>query len=222
MITKMIALDWRAMKYYQIRFPILPIFAFVFGCFYSPLLVIPICVIMCLSFSINPFAVEEKGELNNLYLTLPVKRSTIVAGRFVLSFIMLVCGLIMGIPIMSLANHFSLSKWYLSFNWYAVIFALSYLLYAIFNLFMFPILFKLGYHKGKFWGFYLPTIFFGLLVGVYFAIESSPGNVTLSLDFLVYASEHMLLLSGGMAVLATILLLISYVTSISLYSKRDF
>ena len=77
MITKMIALDWRAMKVYQIRFLLLPIFALIIGWIY-PVFVIPISVFMYMGFSINPFAVEEKGELNNLYLTLPVKRNTIV------------------------------------------------------------------------------------------------------------------------------------------------
>lgn len=78
MIAKMIALDWRAMKYYQIRLLLLPVFIFIFGV-YSPLTVIPMSVILSLSFSLNPFAVAEKGELNNLYLTLPVRRKSIVS-----------------------------------------------------------------------------------------------------------------------------------------------
>ena len=222
MIRKMVALDWRAMKVYQIRFPLLPIFAFVFGWLYSPLLVIPLCVVFCLSFSINPFAVEEKGELNKLYLTLPVKRKSIVGGRFALSLIMLLCGLVLGAAILPLANLVSFSKWYLSVEWYVTILALSYLLYAVFNLSMFPILFRFGYHKGKFWGFYLPVGFFGILFGGYTAISSLSGNETLTLDFLTYASNHLLLISGGMAAAAVIILCISYVLSVKLYSKRDF
>ena len=222
MIGKMIALDWRAMKIYQIRFPILPVTAFVFGWIYSPLLVIPAGVIMCLSFSINPFAVEEKGDLNKLYLTLPVKRKTIVAGRYVLSLIMLLCGMAMGVAIMPLVNLVSISKWYLSLEWYTTILALSYLLYAFLNLFMFPVLFRLGYQKGKFWGFYLPMIFFGILFGGYTAISALPGNERLAVNFLEYASNHLLLINGGMVVLATGLLLLSYGISVKLYSKREF
>ena len=60
MIAKMIALDWRAMKYYQIRVLLLPVFVFIFGVVYSPLTVIPMSVVMSLNFSLNPFAVEEK------------------------------------------------------------------------------------------------------------------------------------------------------------------
>lgn len=222
MIAKMIALDWRSMKYYQIRFFLLPAAAFIFGCFYSPLLVIPMCVFMCMSFSVNPFAVEEKGELNNLYLTLPIKRNSVVAGRYALSFIMLIFGVVIGISVMPLANLLSVSKWYFSFEWYAVIISLSYLLYSVTNLFMFPTLFKIGYNKGKFWGFYLPVILFSLLFGAYYAVSFLPGNETLATDFLIYASENMLLISGGMIVLATVILIFSYMISVKLYSKRDF
>lgn len=222
MIRKMIALDWRAMKVYQIRFPILPAFTFVFGWLYSPLVVIPLCVVFCLSFSINPFAVEEKGELNKLYLTLPVKRKSIVAGRFALSLILLLCGLVLGSAILPLSNLVTLSKWYLSPEWYFTIIALSFLMYAVFNLFMFPILFRLGYHKGKFWGFYLPVGFFGVLFGAYTAITSLPGNERLTIDFFEFASNHFLLITGGLVLLAAGLLLLSYVLSVKLYSNRDF
>lgn len=221
MVTKMAALDWRAMKFYQIRFPLLPIFVIYVG-WYNSLLVIPVSVILFLSFSVNPFAVEEKGALNNLYLTLPVKRETIVAGRYVLSFIMLLCGIILGIAITPIAHQISTSKWFIGFNGYVVIISLSYLLYALFNFFMFPILFRLGYQKGKFWGFYLPTIFFALLFSMYYVITSQPGNETMTLDFIVYASENLLLISGGIIALATVILFLSYKISIKLYSKRDF
>ena len=221
MIAKMIALDWRAMKFYQIRLLLLPVFVFILG-FYSPLAVIPMSVILFLSFSVNPFAVEEKGALNNLYLTLPVRRKSIVAGRYMLSIIMMLCGIAIGILIMLLVNKFSISKWFIGIEGFMVVISLSYLLYAILNLFMFPILFRLGYHKGKFWGFYLPMVFFALLFGLFFTITSMPGNETLTIDFIVYASENLLMVSGSIVVLATILLILSYMISLKLYSKRDF
>ena len=177
---------------------------------------------MFLSFSVNPFAVEEKGALNNLYLTLPVKRNTIVAGRYVLSFIMLLCGLVMGIAIMLVSHHFSLAKWFIGFKGYMFVIALSYLLYALFNLCMFPILFRLGYQKGKFWGFYIPVILFAVLVGVYNVVTSLPGYEGFTIAFIVFATENMLLISGGMAVLASLILLASYRLSVKLYSERDF
>ena len=81
-----------------------------------------------------------------------------------------------------------------------MVISLSYLLYAILNLFMFPMLFRLGYHKGKFWGFYLPMGFFALLFGAYLAITHLPENKTLTLNFIVYASENLLMVSGSIVV----------------------
>lgn len=61
MIRKMIALDWRAMKYYQKRVLLLPVFVLIIG-WQNALMIIPFSVMMFLSFSVNPFAVEEKGS----------------------------------------------------------------------------------------------------------------------------------------------------------------
>ena len=105
---------------------------------------------------------------------------------------------------------------------YIAIIAVSYLLYAILNLFTYPLLFRLGYNKGKFWGFYLPVIFFALFFGSYMSITSLPEYSSLTMDFIMYASENMILVSGGIAVLATLILLISYMISVKLYSNRDF
>lgn len=193
MIAKMIAHDWRAMKFYQIRMLLLPVFVLIFG-IYSPLSVIPMSVLLLLSFSVNPFAVEEKGALNNLYLTLPVGRKSIVAGRYMLSIIMLLCGIAMGVLIMPLSNKFTISQWFIGIEGLMVLVSISYLMYAFLNLFMFPVLFKLGYNKGKFWGFYLAMIFFALLFSAYFAVTSLPRYSKLTLDLIVFASENVWLM----------------------------
>ena len=46
----------------------------------------------------------------------------------------------------------------------------------MFNLFTFPVLFKLGYTKGKFWGVILPVILFGVIFSAYSFIVSLSGN----------------------------------------------
>ncbi len=221
MIRKMIALDWRAMKVYHKSLPLLPFCAFICG-MTSSLFVIPIFSMMCLSYSINPFFVEEKGDLNHLYLSLPVRRRDVVTGRYALSLVMLACGLLMGIAFTPLTNAISRSQWFIGLDGHLVVLSLSFLLYSIFNLFMFPLLFRLGYQKGKFWGFYLPLILFGVLFGAYVTISSLPSHLTFTIDFIVYASEHMLLVSGGMTALAVALLSTSYLVSLKLYASRDF
>jgi len=221
MLAKMIALDWRAMKYYQIRLLLLPVFLLIFG-YYSSVLVVPISVVLLLGFSVNTFAVEEKGELNNLYLTLPIKRTTIVTGRYMLSFILMLCGILLGLIIGPLANRYALSKWYIGINGYIAVISISYLLYAILNLFIYPILFWLGYQKGKFWGFYLPVIFFSVLFSSFLALSYLPEHNTLMLDIIVYATEHLYMVVGIVSACATAILIISYLISLKVYSRRNF
>lgn len=222
MARKMAAMDWRAMKYFHIRGILLPIGAVIVGLFSSPLLVMPTCVLLFVFFSLNPFAVEEKGALNNLYLTLPVSRNAIVSGRFILGGIMGLGGVVLSIPIMILINRFGWSQYYLPFSWYVFVLAASYLLFSLFILVTYPILFKLGYQKGKFFGFVLPAIFMGLLYGVFSVVSHWPGNEMLLFNILKYASENMLIVSGGIAVFATIIMVVSLVLSKNIYSKRDF
>ena len=65
-------------------------------------------------------------------------------------------------------------------------------------------------------------VFFALLFGACLAITHLPVNKTLTLTFIVYASENLLMVSGSIVVLATMLLILSYMISLKLYSKRDF
>lgn len=222
MIKNVMALDWRAIKYYQIRSLLLPFTAFLFGVLYSSIMVIPIMTFLGASFSVNPFAVEEKGELNNLYLTLPITRNQIVIGRYALSFAIFIVGVIMGIPIMALSNTISFSKYYIGAEGVFIIVAISFLLYSIFNLFMFPILFKLGYQKGKMLGFYIPAILFSVIAAAYYATTLLHGKETITIDFIAFLTDNLILASGAFIILATAVLIISCMFSIKLYSKRSF
>jgi ABC-2 type transport system permease protein len=221
MTLKMTALDWRSMKLYQIRGLLLPVFIAVMA-FYSPVAVIPLSAMMFLVFSINPFAVEEKGELNSLYLSMPVSRRAVVNGRYVLSLTMLVCGIISGVIIMLISNIYAMSKWYVGVKGIIFLISVSLLFYSLLNLFMFPVLFRLGYQKGKFWGFYLPAVFCSLLFGGYTGIASTPKFQSLTLKAIEYAANNLLIISGGAAILAAVILLFSYLLSVKMYSKRDF
>ena len=221
MLAKMIATDWRAMKVYQMRVLLIPFLAVVLG-WSSSIAVIPLCAFACFNFSLNPFAVEDKGALNNLYLTMPMKRNSIVAGRYALSLIIVLCGIVIGVPIMYFVNMIAMSKWYIGINGYLLLISLSLLLFAVFNIFTFPVLFKLGYAKGKIWGVFLPVVLFGLIFGAYPLIISLTGNEGLTIELIAYASENILLVSGGISVFTIAVLLLSYVLSTKVYAKRDF
>ena len=221
MTTRMALVDWNAMKCFHLRIFLLPVISLAAG-FITALLVVPTNVFMFLFFSVNTFAVEEKGDLNKLYLTLPVKRSAVVGGRYFLSICLGLAGLVTGIPLAILADRFSLSHYYGPIGWFLPIITISYLLFSIFNLCMFPILFKLGYSKGKFWGMLVPIALFAVLYGVWVIVSSLPENEYLLFNILEYASQNMLLVNGSMVVVATLILLLSFLLSKRLYANREF
>ncbi len=220
-MKRMVILDWKAMKYFQIRVFLIPVISMAAGII-TALLVIPTNVFMFLFFSLNTFAVEEKGDLNKLYLTLPVKRSTIVAGRYVLSICMGLTGLITGIPLAIVADRFSLSHYYGPLGWFFPVITISYLLFSIFNLCMFPILFKMGYSKGKFWGIFVPLVFFVLLYSAWIVLSSLPGNESMLFHALESAHKNMVLVNIAIMAAATLILLVSFLLSKKIYTNREF
>lgn len=220
-MIRMAKLDWNAMKYFHLRIFLIPVISLAAG-FITPLFVVPTNVFLFLFFSINTFAIEEKGDLNMLYLTLPIQRSFVVAGRYTFSIGMGLLGLVTGIPLALLADCFSLSHYYGPIGWFLPVITISCLLFSVFNICMFPILFKLGYSKGKFWGMLVPTALFAALYSVLVIISSLPGNEHLLFNMLVYADQNMLFVNGGMAAAAAMILLFSFLLSKRLYATRDF
>ena len=64
-MKRMAMFDWNAMKCFHLRLFLIPIISLAAG-FISALLVVPTNVFMFLFFSVNTFAVEEKGDLNKV------------------------------------------------------------------------------------------------------------------------------------------------------------
>lgn len=220
-MLKMIKLNWSAMKCYRIRFLLIPVCLFTVGWF-SAILLIPMSAFLLFSFSLNPFAVEEKGDLNRLYLTLPVHRQAIVTGRYLLSLLLFAASVLLGLVMMPVANLVSLSKWYPDFRWNLALISLSFLFYGIMSLAMYPLLFKVGYQKGKIWGYYVPAILICLLYVAVVEYDILIGNGTFLFDLLVYASKHLPAVSGGMFAAGGALLAFSWLLSARLYARREF
>lgn len=216
-----IKLDWSIMKGYHIRILLAFVTLLIMGWF-SPITLVPASVFLLFCFSINPFAIEEKGDLNRLYLTLPIKRGAIVTSRYILAFLLYLVGVLLSLILMPFANLISRSKWYPDYKWILVLLAFGFLLHAVMSLSMYPLLFKLGYLKGKFFGVYLPLM---VLLAAYIAVvefDMIAKEGKLIFELLVFASEHMLLVSGGMFCLGAVLLAVSYLLSKKLYAEREF
>lgn len=220
MIYKIILMDWRAMKYYQIRLLLMPLFLFFIG-LVSPLIIVPYGMYLALSYSVNPFAIEEKGDLNLLYLTLPVNRNNVVGGRFCLSIIFGGIGLLMSIPVALISNMIGPSHYYLTAEQNLFILVISCFIFSISNLFMFPTLFKLGYQKGKLWGFYIPAIAISV-ISVGFMTVMSMTNINIISIAYNFGTNNLMLMNYSILLLSALILFISYSISKVIYSRRDF
>ncbi len=225
----MIKLDWLGMKYYWLRIIIVPIVIAFYGIL-NEALIIPFVSFMFLSFSVNPFAVEEKGKLDNLYLTLPITRKTIVKTRYCLSLIMQLVGIIFGIIVTVLMASILNGKTIIykhvftaDFQKILLLVCGSLLSYAVMNLAMFPTLFKIGYAKGKSIGFYIPVVAVTIILfALYLLWYVNDDFKQWLINAIGWAYNNPLCISGIMLVSASLLLALSYVLSNLFYSKREF
>ena len=228
-MLNMIKLDWLGMKCYHKRVVIIPLAISLYG-FFHVAVIIPMLVFYFFSFSVNPFAVEEKGKLDNLYLTLPVARGNIVKARFGLSFLMQLIGLVAGtILTVALSSLFYgrtiiyLRTFDADFSAMLLIVCGSILFYAILNLSTFPVLFKIGYAKGKLIGFIIPIVFVSAVIAALFVLWSAVGAFQKWLmSAFVWASQNVALIAGIMLAASALLLAASYVLSQRFYAKREF
>ena len=229
-MVRMIKIDFRAMKYYWSRSVAIPIAVLMAGLI-APLLVLPYTVFIMFAFSINPFAVEEKGKLDNLYLTLPISRKTIVRTRFALSLLMHVAAYVFSIPLMLIFVKFKgvenmhIGNVYFGLNvkMVCLLIAVCFLLYAILNATMFPILFKVGYAKGKIIGYYLPIIIMTVIVYCFVLLLTwSDRAIEDAIYVLNWAASHIGLTIGMILAVACLLLWGSYALSLRFYGKREF
>jgi len=229
-MLNMIKLDWIGMKCYHKRFIIIPCAILLYGFFLAPI-IIPFMAFFMLSFSVNPFAVEEKGKLDNLYLTLPVTRRMIVNARYGLSLFMQFIGFTTGTVVTIIyakllygRTTFGITHSFnAGFSEMFLIICGSLLLYAIMNLSSFPVLFKIGYAKGRGLGFYVPAIGFAVVVSTVYILwyvnDTFQKFVSSAVEW-AFANTvwtAALLLAGAVLILA-----LSYMISQKVYATREF
>ncbi|MCL2100034.1 MAG: ABC-2 transporter permease [Oscillospiraceae bacterium] len=228
-MLNMIKLDWLGMKCYHKRFVIIPLTISLYG-FFHIAAIIPMITFMMFSFSVNPFAVEEKGKLDNLYLTLPVTRGSIVKARFGLSFIMQLIGLAAGVIFTVVLSSVFYGRtiiyprtFYAGFSAMFLIICGSILFYAVLNLSTFPVLFNMGYAKGKLIGFIIPIIFVSVVIAAFFVLWSAVGIFReWFMSAFIWASGNAVLVAAIMLTAAVLLLAVSYTLSQKFFSKREF
>lgn len=166
-----------------------------------------------------PFAVGEKNGIDALYVTLSIKRSTVVLGRYVFA---LIVDVFAGL----LAFSFSfvvLTVMQKEFNVLesGVVMLVMFLLYIIIQATQLPIYFKLGYAKAKLLA-YMPFVgLFVITLAVTNLLKDSFSLPQIMSFFGWFAANPLVAVLLGLLILVGIIV-ISYRTSLRFYNKRDF
>jgi ABC-type transport system involved in multi-copper enzyme maturation permease subunit len=187
---------------------------------------IPFSAYMAIAFSLNTFAVEEKGKLQHLYLSFPLSRSSIVRGRYAF---MLFCELVALAITGALTALFMPTLKLGTFRYDIdprIIFMLcgiGFALGGLVNICMYPTMFRLGYEKGKVLGLYIPLGFIGLLFGgAAVFVNHSDGRF---LRLLTYVAENTKKVTTSVTLIAfgigILLYIASFGLSLKLYARRS-
>jgi len=221
MIWKLIALDWRAeVLYAKLILILVPFSLIMMGVITSQMFVLLHSTWIALCISISTFETEKTGALENLLLTLPVKRKQIVTARYVHSLLGFASCTLLGLIIIPITRHFSRLQWWIGVEGHIRIIIVCALIFSLFHVFMFPLLFKYGYKKARIVGVYIPAILMYLCtLALNRYVSVSERNVLL--DFVVFARENLLLFGGIVGGIAVAVMLISYWLSLRVFLRRD-
>jgi ABC-type transport system involved in multi-copper enzyme maturation permease subunit len=173
------------------------------------------------------FMIEEKDNLQLFYLSLPLSRKSIVKGRFAFMFSFVFILMILS----SILSYFFTTPLLLGDTFYVVSFSfvialagISFASGGLFCIFMYPIMFRYGYEKGKIFGFIIPTILGGGIIGGLMVYATKDLDKTIK--FISYASEN---LQTALAIVTLIALVVgsllyfsAYCLSQKFYARRSF
>jgi ABC-type transport system involved in multi-copper enzyme maturation permease subunit len=217
-------LDWLALKGNKKNIAFQIAIILLFGMFMSYMLLPYLCLIVAM-ICMNIFAVEEKSQLENLYMTLPLDRKNILQARYVFSLITFVTTIIVSLIGYALCLKFGYKVFDFDINvgvsGLAFVISLLYLGYSVIISILYPILFKYGITKSrKIYILLLACIFgfFGLVSG----ITGGLGGIDFLLDVYYWIESNLILVLAMMLTLGTLVLYISYEISLKIYRKRDF
>jgi len=229
---KMMILDCFGMKSFWLRIFLRALVPLAMILINQPLFVIPLMIFFLQDSAFYAFVAEEKGKLNHLYMTLPVNRKMIVRARFMLILIGLVLGIILGTVLLVASSALLYGRTLLlpfvhtfspDFNTILLLICGGVLFCAIVNLPSLPLLLKMGYNKGKFIGFYLPSFaMFALVVVVINLIFNVEAFGEFAFSAFDWALNNIVGTSAILLSIAVLLFAASYVISQRIYAKREF
>jgi len=226
----MMKLDWLGMRKYRYSLIVAPVMACGMGIVFGAGLIIPYLVWGMFTASLYCFDAEEKGHLNQLYLTLPISRGTLISARYVMSLILQLIGIVAGIAITLVVSSLMYGRTILNTHTFSpsaeplvLIICAGLLFCAFMSLTIHPILHKFGYAKAKIFGYVLPIFAAASLIVIFVLIANRfevVGNFKHST--LKWMIENTVSTSVIILGLTALLIVASYALSLKVYAKRDF
>ena len=166
-----------------------------------------------------PFAIGEKTDIDALYITLSIKRSTVVLGRYLFAFVVDVSSGLLAY-FFTFVIFTGLKKGFNAIE-SLIIVVVVFFIYSIIQAIQLPIFFKLGYTKAKFLG-YIPFMGIPLVVvlfGNFFKNMVLTEQITNFLNW--FETNPIAAVLLGVAFWLMIMA-VSYQVSFAYYNKRDF
>ena len=181
--------------------------------------IVGLCMLYGVIFSSYPFAVGEKSALDTLYITLPVSKKQIVAGRYLFSFCLTLTALalscILSFILMTvLGKEFDLALTLIS----ALV---CFLLFSLIEAIQMPIYYKFGYTKAKFLT-HIPLIAFPAATIIVSTLVGKNNLMPLVTNAMAWVEANMALTSIFAVVLWVVIMFSSAALSYRLYRKREF
>jgi hypothetical protein len=213
-----VRIDWKTVKPYftgktlWIYLAIMAVFAFMTSS--SAPYVVATGSILGYMYTSYPFAVGSKSNMDALYITLGLKRSNVVVGRYIFSWLTELCCALAGLIISVLMSFISGKP--VELQTALILVGILFPLIVIMQSLQLPIFFKLGYTKGAV-AAYMPLLLMAAMVTIL------PRITKVDLDRLTLFLETRLPLVIAAGIIFTVLVvMISIGLSIRFYQKREF
>ena len=167
--------------------------------------------------TISSFGYDDNGNCMPFLMTLPVSRKLYVKSKYVLGFLLTFIGWMAGMVISTVTAFLHKAPPTTE----AVLFQLAWVfLWMILLAFVLPMLFRFGAEKGRMATLAMMLVFMAI-VFVFTKLADTLGvDVDACLDAL--ASQQIVVLVAGMAVVALVMVLISYLISAKIVQNKEY
>ena len=167
--------------------------------------------------TISSFGYDDNGNCMPFLMTLPVSRMLYVKSKYLLGFLLTFIGWLVGMVISMITA--LLHKAPPTAD--AVLFQLAWVfLWMIMLSFVLPMLFKFGAEKGRMATLAMMLVFMAIVFAFTKLAEGMGMDMDACLNALV--GQQIIVLVAGLAVVALILVLISYFISVKIVQKKEY